>query len=273
MSTAAEGQARVIERHRVSAPEGRLLAFYSSAMAFSPAGLDVGGAGLSIGVEVSYVPFLNEAQRRRSIDKPESTNLAPVFPRPRLGLRLPRGLRAELSWVPPLKVFDVRAHLGAASIARPARMAGLDVTPRLWAVTGRVRGAMTCNTGTMIGHGSALETYFASVCHGNESDDWFEPRLLGGEILAGPALGGGAFRIYAGAGARYDRTRFDIGVRMADGSRDPDHPILELDAVRPHGTLGASWAARRRWTAGGEVFYAPGSLVTARVTARYTVRP
>jgi acetyltransferase-like isoleucine patch superfamily enzyme len=74
------------------------------------------------------------------------------------------------------------------------------------------------------------------------------------------------------AGARVDRTRFDIGVLTFDGARDTDHPILQLRTVQPHGALGASVRVRRGVLAGAELFYAPGSLVTGRVSGKWIVR-
>ena len=83
----AGAQARVIQRHAPDEPEGRLLAFYSAAVAFSPAAFADDESRVAFGVELSSVPWLDAAQRRPSIDKPEATNLAPVFPRPRVALR------------------------------------------------------------------------------------------------------------------------------------------------------------------------------------------
>src|SRR5690606_24700669 len=121
----APGQARVIEEHAFDEPEGRLLGFYAAAVAFSPAGFAVPDAAVTFGLELSYIPWLDASQRRPSIDKPEATNLAPVFPRPRLGLRLPGEVTLEASWIPPLQVFDVRANLFGLSLTRPlAHVAG-----------------------------------------------------------------------------------------------------------------------------------------------------
>lgn len=263
-------QERVLERHTFSDPEGRLLAFYSAAMAFTPAGVPPDGSRLSFLLEVSHVPALNRDQRRPSIDKPESTNLAPFFPRPRVALRL-GGWSAEASWIPPMRVFDVEANLGGFALVGPSAQVGsFRVAPRVWAMVGRVRGSMTCSTQEMLGRGADLELYFNTVCHGRESDDWFEPRMLGGELLASRSLFGA--RTYALLGARVDRTRFDIGVLTPFGERDQDHPILELHAFRPHVALGASWLVRRGVAAGGELFYAPGSVLTARVSGRWVAR-
>lgn len=270
-SGAVDAQERVTERHVFSDPEGRLLAFYSAAMAFSPAGLAPDESRLSFSLEVSHVPVLDRAQRRPSIDKPESTNLAPFFPRPRASVRI-GSWHAEASWIPPMRVFDVQANLASLAITGPAVKAGaFNLAPRAWATIGRVSGAMTCSTSEMLGKGADLELYYGTVCHGRESDDWFEPRMAGGEAVASRALGG--LQAYAILGARVDRTRFDIGVLTVDGERDPDHPILELSAFRPHGAVGASWRVRRGVYAGGELFYAPGSLLTGRVSGRWVVRP
>jgi hypothetical protein len=266
----ASAQERILERHPFSDPEGRLLAFYSAAMAFTPAGLPPDDSRLAFMLEVAHVPSLSAEQRRPSIDKPESTNLAPFFPRPRISGRI-GGWTGEASWVPPMRVFDVEANLGAISVAGPSIRAGaFEVSPRLWGVVGRVRGAMTCSTREMIGRGPDLELYYNTVCHGRESDDWFEPRMVGGEIVATRPLGGAS--TYLLLGARIDRTRFDIGVMTPFGERDQDHPILQLRTTRPHAAAGASWRVRREVSAGAELFYAPGSLLTARVSGRWTAR-
>jgi hypothetical protein len=266
-------QGRVVERHGFDDPEGRLLAFYSAAMAFSPAGIAPDESRLSVSLEISHVPYLNRAQRRPSIDKPESTNLAPFFPRPRAAVRL-GSWGAEVSWIPPMRVFDVEANLASAAIlGPPARVGRLSLRPRVWGTIGRVRGAMTCSIAEMVGQGPDLELYYNTVCYGHESDDWFEPRVGAGEVVAQASLGDGGSRAYAVVGARIDRTRFDIGVITRQDTRDADHPILELRTVRPHGGVGASWRVRRGMYAGGELFYAPGSLVTARLSGRWAIRP
>jgi hypothetical protein len=238
-------QERVLERHGFSDPEGRLLAFYSASMAFSPAGAGWDDSRLSFALEVSHVPYLDKAQRRPSIDKPESTNLAPFFPRPRISMGL-GPWRVEASWIPPMRVFDVEANLGSLAIRGPSATIGaFRLSPRAWATIGRVRGAMTCSSQEMLGHGSDLELYYATVCHGRESDDWFEPRMVAGEAVVSRSLGSAGSSVYGLLGARVDRTRFNIGVLTFEGQRDPDHPILQLSTFRPHVAVGGSWRVRR----------------------------
>jgi hypothetical protein len=227
---------------------------------------------VALGFELAYVPHLNADQRRPSIDKPEATNLAPLFGRPRLVLRLPYGLRVEASWVPPVRVFDVRPNLLGFALGRQLLQAGTTrVGARVWATVGRVRGAMTCNYHEMVGKTVDLDAYYRLICNGRDSEDWFEPRLLGMDLLAARPLTRDLV-IYAAGGARLDRTRFDIGVINLDDQRDVDHPILALSTTRPQFSLGAEWRAAARWVAGAEAFYAPGSLLTARLSARYVVQ-
>lgn len=278
---AAAAQQRTVERHSSSDAEGRLIGFYSAAVSFTPvaallpATSPAGARPVALrrlGLELAYVPRLSREQRTAGFDKPEATNLAPVFPRPRALVALPGGLALEGSWTPPVRVFGVKANLWSAALARPARVGALAVTPRIAASGGTVRGAITC--AESMGESSVQDdrVYYANVCRGRESDDHFSPRHLLGDVTIAPLAAStpwlGGVRPYAGAGARLDRTRFDIGVIRADGSRDPDHPILELRAVRPYALAGAEWAPRRGATSlATELFWAPGSLLTVRALA------
>ena len=268
MATPVRAQERHVQRHRADEPEGRLIAFYSSAMTFSSIGAVPGERGLSLGMEGTWLPRLSEAQRRPGIDKPETTNLAPVVPRPRLAWRAPGGVVVEGSWIPPLRVGAAKANVLAAALSRTvATWRGVAFTPRLSAVAGRVTGAITCNARTAREGGPPLAIYYLHVCHDRDSDDRFEPRLLAGEVVASRRIARLGAEGYLSVGGRADRTRFDIGVIRRDGSRDPDHPILRLRDTRVHLAGGARWAVARHVTAAGEWFWAPGSLSTVRLYA------
>jgi len=264
------GGARELERYGATTPEGRLMAFYSSALAFSPVGLPPAWRkwSLSLGIEASYVPPLSESQRTAGFDKPEATNLAPLFPRPRAMLALPGGFVVEGSWVPPIRMFDVEANLVSVALSRPlTRVRSFEVVPRVSMLGGRVRGPITCNAETADDGGDDLRLYYQSICHGNDSDDHFEPRHISAEVMVATSMRGGAFRPYLSAGARRERTKFDIGVIRADGSRDLDHPVLELRATRAHFTGGLMWLNTRRLRTAAEAYWAPGSLFTVRALA------
>lgn len=273
------GQAREVDRYGVGSAEGRLLAFYSAALAFSPAGAAPEGTGarrtgrVEAGLELSYIPRLSAAQRSAGFDKPEATNLAPLVPRPRASLALGRGVVVDAGWLPPVRVFDVRAQLFSAAVSAPLVTAGgVVVSGRGSFTTGRVRGPITCSASLAQHPSRDLRLYFASVCYGRASDDHFMPRQLGGELLAAREAPWRGARPYAGAGLRAQRARFDIGVIRRDGTRDPDEPILELRGVRGYAFAGASRPLARWARLGGEVYYEPGSLLTVRMLAAVRLR-
>ena len=139
--------------------------------------------------------------------------------------------------------------------------------PRASFLAGRVEGPITCNRETADEGDAALATYFSFVCYNNDSRDHFEPRHVSGELLVARTAASGRWQPYVSAGARAERTRFDIGVIRSDGSRDPDEPILEVRATRAYGTAGASWLGFPRTRLAAELYYAPGSALTARVLA------
>jgi hypothetical protein len=268
--SAAHGlaQGRVRERHDFDDPEGRLIGFYSAALLFSPLGVPDRARtwALDAGVEIAYIPHLSRSQRTAFQDKPEATNLAPVFPRPRVSLVLPVALNAQLSWVPPIRVFDVEANLFSVSITRALEPRGWTVAPRFIATWGKVRGSITCFEDLRDGTQSE-NIYYSSVCHGRNSDDHFKPQHFAGEVLVSRQVPRLPFVPYAGLGVLREKTIFDIGVIRPDGSRDPDHPILELRATRAYAFVGGTVNAWRSTRFTSELFYAPGSLFTARVFA------
>lgn len=264
----AWGQARVRERHDFDDPEGRLIGFYSAALFFSPLGAPerTNTWALDAGLEIAYIPRLSKSQRTAFQDKPEATNLAPVLPRPRVSVMLPGALHAHASWVPPMRVFDVEANLLSIAITRAYEPRGLTIAPRFIATWGKVRGSITCFEDLIRGTESE-SVYFTQICNSRNSDDHFKPQHFALEVLASRAIPRLPFVPYGGIGVLREKTIFDIGVRRTDGSRDPDHPILELRATRPYGFLGGTVKTWRSTRFTGELFYAPGSLFTARVFA------
>ncbi|MDQ6886509.1 MAG: hypothetical protein M3068_04355 [Gemmatimonadota bacterium] len=271
----AAAQGRVVERHRFVDPEGRLMAYYSSVLAYTAIDVSVPRRRWSaeLGADVVYVPPLGEGQRRDAFGKPEATNLAPVVPRPRAALALPGRALLEASFTPPVRLFDLEANLVGVAISRPVvDSRALRVVPRVSYMSGTVSGAITCTRKLLERNNHSDSVYFRRVCNGRPSNDHFNPRHLSVELVASGPLRRGALLPFAGMGLRRERTRFDIGVIRSDGSRDPDHPILELVATRPFGYAGASWRLGPRAIASSELFYAPGSVLTVRMMASWRFR-
>lgn len=265
-------QGRELDRYGPGSAEARIMLYYSSTVAFSPLGAHavsgtLGGAErkFEVAVELSFLPPLSAKQRTAGSDKPEATNLAPLFARPRLSARLPGAAVLEVSWIPPFRVFDVRANLFAGAISRSFTVTpAISIVPRASFVAGRVEGPITCNRETADEGDAALATYYATVCYGNDSNDYFEPRHVSGELLMTRSMPRARWQPYVSAGARAERTRFDVGVIRRDGSRDTDQPILEVKTTRAFGTIGASWFGVPRTRLAGELYYAPGSVLTVR---------
>jgi hypothetical protein len=264
-------QGRELERYEPASAEGKIMLYYSSTVAFSSLGAPhaVGTAGTGRrfegAVELSFLPPLSAEQRTAGSDKPEATNLAPLFARPRVSARLPGAAVLEVSWIPPVRVFDVKANLFAGAVSRPFSLTpAVQVVPRVSFLTGRVEGPITCNRETADDGDAALATYYATVCYGNDSNDFFEPRHLSGELLLTRSVSSARWHPYVSVGARTERTRFDVGVIRGDGTRDTDQPVLEVKTTRAYGTLGASWFGVPRTRLAAELYYAPGSVLTVR---------
>ena len=120
-SSPAGAQLRKLEQYGSGAPEAKLMLYYSSAVAFSPLGVPYGvqrpsaaiAAGrtpprLEASLELSYLPSLSVEQRTTGSDKPEATNLAPVFARPRVAARLLRRV-SDFALVEKEKIVDAAA--------------------------------------------------------------------------------------------------------------------------------------------------------------------
>ena len=292
ITRSAGAQPRELKTYGSGAPEAKLMLYYSSTVAFSPLGapfvhdpqplvsggvvegrstvIAVGVIGqprqrrVEAAIELSYLPHLSLEQRTTGSDKPEATNLAPVFARPRVAIRLPAGFGVEASWIPPVRVFDVKANLFGGAISRSfALPSRVRLVPRASFVGGRVEGPITCNRESMTAGGAALATYFSRICYSSNSRDYFEPRHVSGELLFTRPAMSGRWQPYVSAGARAERTRFDIGV-MKQGMRDQDQPVLEVKTTRAFGTAGTSWLGIPRTRLAAELYYAPGSAVTVR---------
>lgn len=267
---AVAGAQRPELRYSWDTPEGRIMGYYSAGLAFTPVAAPRRPVGVEIGLELAYLPPLDEARRSGGFSKQESTNLIPVVPRPRVAIALPANFALEASYVPPVKVFGVKASLLSAAISRPVwTRPAYALTARFAASSGLTKGAITCNS-DILENGGGDVAFFEYVCHNQESEDSFHSPALALELL-GAGAPGKRFVPWAGLGVRHERNRFVIGVKNADGTEEPNHPILLMTTTRPYGMVGATWNALRMADVSGELLYAPGSLLTGRLMARTTV--
>lgn len=102
---------------------------------------------LNFAFEVTDIPKLDRRERTVGFDgtKEEDTNKAPLLLRPRVTVGLTEKFSLTASYVPPIKVFDVKTELVAASLNRPLIEAGnFTLGARGIAQYGKVEGDITC---------------------------------------------------------------------------------------------------------------------------------
>lgn len=260
--------------------EARLLAFFAAPLAFSPAAAPVPLApgALAIGGEVSYVPRPPAELERTSLcytAKSENTQLASVFPRPRIVVGLPFGLVAEGSYLPPVRVLDARPNIASVSLAavrRLGRLAGtgsLDLAVRAHATFGHVTGPITCSA-------AALQRSNQNApCFGSEpSDDTYEPNARGVEGALALWSADGRLGVYGGGGFTSLAPEFRVGFRSGNGGVDTTRVRLADDGRLARGAVFAGVSLRlvRSLVASAELYAVPADATTARIGVRYGVR-
>jgi len=256
--------------------EAKLLAFYEAPIAFSMPGAPrpLPPGGMEVLGELVPVPLPGAAISRTGycyVGKTESTRLAPLFARPRLLVGLPLGLTAEVSYVPPITVFDATPNLVSLAVARlvPLRSAPrrsmLALQLRVHGTAGSVRGPITCPT-------SALQVADSTApCWGTvPSRDTFHPVMVGGEGALGLTTADGRWSFYAGGGVTWLAPRFQVGFTNADGATDSTR--VEVNLVR--GTIfgGASAYLGSRVQLSAQVYAVPTDVTTFRLSAGYRLR-
>ncbi|MFI5279940.1 MAG: hypothetical protein ACHQU1_05565 [Gemmatimonadales bacterium] len=249
-------------------PEALLMGYYAAVMQFSPIGLADKDGRLEIGVAGSIIPSLSLSDRLVGFGgtKPEDANKCPIFPR----LVLAKGfgnVSVELGYTPPVSACDVKASIAsAAALTRFPLSPEWDGAVRLSGVVGSLRSAITCSV-------SFTQDPLDQTCYGGTpSDDRVAPLSFSLDFIAARE-GRQRSRLepYFLLGFRYERVDFD-----ANYTRTPTQggavalPPLD-DHERTRATLagvqlavGASWAAAERFHLAGELYYAPGALITLR---------
>ena len=249
--------------------EAKLLAHYSAPITFAPqTGPGFASHGLMIGADLTYIPSPDPALQRTGVcfvPKQESTQLSPVFPRPRLMLGLPLGIGIEVSYLPPVKVAGARANLvsGALSVARPLwSVAGRAITlaARVHATRGYVNGAITC------GKDALQQADPSAPCYGTgESTDTFRPNMWGIDGSVGRLFLGGRLGVYGGGGMTWLAPRFRVGFADARGFVDRTRVEVDLRRVAVFG--GAAYRLAGIWSATAQVYSVPVDVILFRIGA------
>lgn len=254
--------------------EAKLLAFYAAPIAFSPAGnaerLAPGAVRLSF--DVTYVPKPSADIQRASYcnRKSENSDLAPIFPRPRIAVGLPGGLYVEGSYLPPVTVMDATPNLGSLALGwtralkRSAQGGETWVGLRAHATFGKVNGAITCSA-------DAIQTTSAAkACFGTEpSDDTYKPNMTGLEGIVG-MRGAGKLSGYVGAGYTSIKPRFQVHFQPQGGALDDTNVLLDDSRITAFAGGAYRVAARAAITA--ELYSVPKDVTTFRVGGSWSLR-
>jgi len=227
--------------------------YFHALLLYTPMGVVEEGHGgkddVRTGIEASLLPFMSERRRTVGFDgqKEENLNKAPLLLRPRVRLRIPGGFHASLSYVPPLRVFDVTPHLGAAAVGyTPALDFPVRLGARLFGHVGSIKGAFTCS------EQSAAESRNPYGCD-RKSHDRLGVTYAGADISAAmtpwPEVSP-----YLSVATAYLMPRFEVDA-VLDGFRDTT--VLSTRGFIVGLSLGASSTVARRFNAALEGFYAP----------------
>jgi hypothetical protein len=252
-------------------PQAQLMGYYAAAMQFGAVGLSDRAGRLELGGSVTLIPSLSLADRRVGFGgtKPEGSNLCPVYPR----LTAAKGFGAfsvEAGWTPPLTVCGVKANVLSAALGYRFRLGTTwDGQVRLSAVAGHLDASITC------GPDAVVDSLNLTCYLGSPSSDRVAPRAFAADFAAA-WQGWRAKRIepYVSVGVRYERIDFDVNYTRTAAQassvlplRVPpldDHERLRSTLSRLQLTAGASWSVTTRLKLGGELYYAPGAMMTLR---------
>lgn len=264
---------------QTTSTEARLMAFFAVPLAFSgavqPDQLRPGQWRVS--VDAALMPSADPSLRPTtcySAAKGESTNLASIFPRPRVAVGLPFDLEAEVSWVPPLQVKDAKANLVGLALAwtrRVAILAGASVIlqARAHTLIGSVEGPITCNV-------DALQANNTLPCYGKTiSNDRFTPNVSGGELAL--AFDAGEYAVFGSVGMNSMDPEFRVD--FANGAGYVTTPSVDNTQIkfaerlnRTALSAGATWRIFRGLDLTGQIYTSLEDTSISRIIFTYHTR-
>ncbi len=250
-----------------SSNEARTLGIFSVPLAFSPAGAPrAGSSRVQLGLELSYLPSVDSAIARPTVCRPgkeaENTDLLFAAPRPRITVMLGGGLALEGSWIPPVRLNQVRANLIGVALSYDTKLGsrGTSLTLRAHGTFGEINAPITCPD-------ESLQNATSECFGGTRSDDSYRPNIVGGEAIAHWSVAQGQLRPYLGAGFNRLMPRFQVNFRNSQNQIDNRRVEVDLDRLALFG--GFSWITSSPWILSAEFYSAPTDAVTGRVALRF----
>jgi hypothetical protein len=247
-----------------SSREADLFAHFSVPLAFSTAQAPwvYRPGSVQIGVEGTLVPDASARLRTPSKCRPtagaENWNVASFLVRPRIGFALGDGVLLEMSWLPPVKVNDIKPNLWSFALSRtvPMNTSGAMFVGRLHTTLGSVRAPITCP--------ASAKLDAASPCFGGTtSNDKFSPNIFGVELGMAWPLAQGKLRPYLGGGYNILHPRFQVAYRDSLGTLNDQKTRVNLSRWTLFG--GATLEPVSGFMLSGEAYTAPSDQLTARV--------
>lgn len=243
--------------------EAKTFAIKSVALAFAPLSAPAPSTAgrVRLALETSYVPSVDDATATPTICRPgkgpENANLLAVMVRPRIALELPAGFVLDASWVPPVRVAEAKANLIGVALSRATVLTEtLILSVRGHSTFGRIRAPITCPE-------EALADSESECYQGTESNDRYDPNIVGADLALGLGRAGSRLRPYLGVGYNRLLPRFQVNFTNAVGQLDERKVTVDLNRGVVFG--GAAWAATDRVGLVGEVYAAPSDAVTGRL--------
>lgn len=243
--------------------EAQTFGILSVPLAFTGARAPGSPRGVTFGVEVANLPTVDRETARPTTCRPgkgpENTDPIPVVVRPRVTLAA-GGFLFEASWIPPVRVQDVKANLVGVAIAHPFALAsGWYLGVRAHAVLGALHAPITCDD-------DALRDATSECFNGTRSDDRWRPGVYGVEAVVGG--GRGRIKPHAGVGYTHLAPRFQVHFTNAAGDTDTRRVEVDLDRAALFGGLTVPLGAMRLT---GEAYATLGDAVVGRVVLRVPV--
>ena len=243
--------------------QAQLMGYYAAAMGFSPVGLPDPHGRWEVGASLGFIPSLPVGDRAVGFGgtKVEDSNLCPVYPRLVAAKGFGR-VALEAGWTPPLKACGVQADVGSLAASYRLRLApGWDALLRASTVFGYLDAAITCSA-------DATRDATDQTCFGGQpSKDRVSPLTGSLDALLGyGGLGENGLGLYLMLGVRREQVHFDVNYQRAAGALPAldDRQRLASTLTRVHGALGATLTRFGPVRLGGELYYAPGALLTLR---------
>ena len=240
--------------------EANTFATLSVPVAFTGARAPAVSHGISIGLEFASLPSVGRTNATptscRPDKGPENTNPIPGIIRPRIAVAV-HGLVFEASWIPPVRVDEVRANLFGLAIAHPHPLGhGWVLGLRAHAVLGSLRAPVTCPD-------AAVRDPTSECFGGTRSDDRWQPGIFGAEAV----VGGGRSNIRPHFGVGYTMLRPRFEVNFTNATDSTDHRRVEVNLQRIAVFAGVTMRMGSS-SLTAEAYSTPADAVTARLVIR-----